>query len=121
MRRVRRAASGAGGAGRPRGSSAARRERCGLDGEQISADVIDLQGRVVEAEALTQQRLHVAPGGVAVAVGADEHVRRERGEATGDFPHVQVVHLDDARALHQCRADRIGVEARGGGLEQHPR
>ena len=42
--------------------------------EQIAAGMIDLQGRVIQPEALVQDRLHVAAGGVTVAVGSDEHV-----------------------------------------------
>ena len=41
-------------------------------------------------------RLELAPDRVAVVVAADEHVRRQRGEAAGDLPDVQVVDLDHA-------------------------
>ena len=57
--------------------------------------MVDLQRGVVEAEALVQHRLELAPGGVAVGVAVDEHVRGERREAGGDRPHVQVVDLVD--------------------------
>ena len=77
----------------------------------LAARVVDLQRRVIEREALAQHRLHRAARRVAVAVGADEHVRRERREAAGDLPHVQVVDLDDALLGDERAADRLRVEA----------
>jgi len=73
-----------------------------------------------EREALVQHRLHLAPRVVAVAVAAHEHVRRERREAAGDFPYVQVVNLDDAGLADERRADRLRIEAFGRGLEEDP-
>src|SRR5262249_62213958 len=64
-----------------------------LDLEQSLVWVIDLEGRVLQPEALVQHRLHVAACEVAVALGCDEHVRREGGKAARDFPHVQIVYL----------------------------
>src|ERR1039457_1155814 len=72
---------------------------------QQAARVIHLQGRVIEAEALVQHRLHVTAGGVTVAVGGDEDVCRERGEAARDFPYVKIVNLDHPRPVHERLAD----------------
>ncbi len=99
-------------------ADAAARSR--LDLQQLAADVVDLQRRVVEAEALVQHRLHRAPRRVAVAVGADEHVRGERREAARDLPDVQVVNLDDVRLGDERRADRLRVETLGRGLQEDP-
>jgi len=57
--------------------------------------VVDLQRRVLDAEALVEQLLQLAPASVAVVPRGDEHVRRERDEAGRDLPHVEVVHLGD--------------------------
>ena len=55
---------------------------------------------------------------VAVALGADEDVRREGREAAGDLPDMQVVDFDDPRLADERAADRIGIEADGGRLEE---
>src|SRR5215216_5741233 len=66
-----------------------------FDVEELAPLVLDLQRRVVDAEALAQQGLQVPADGVAVVVGAHEHVRGQGREAGGDLPDVQVVHLAD--------------------------
>ena len=81
--------------------------------------MIDLKGRVIDAEALAQHRLHVTARGVAVVLTRDQHVGGERGEAARDLPHVQVVDLDDARLGDERAADGFGVESLRRGLEEH--
>jgi hypothetical protein len=88
------------------------------DVEQLPADVIDLQRRVVDVEARVQHRLHLTARSVAVAVAGDEHVRGERREAARDLPHVQVVNLDHVRLLHERFADRLRVEPLGRRLQE---
>ena len=51
--------------------------------------------------------------------GATSTCGRERREARGHLPHVQVVDLDHARMPRQRAADRVGVEAARRALEQH--
>ncbi len=80
----------------------------------LAARVIDLQRRVVEREALPQHRLDSPARSVAVAVGADEHVRRERRKAARDLPHVQVVDLDNPLGATSARPISSGSKpARG--------
>jgi hypothetical protein len=65
--------------------------------------VVDLEGGVVDGEALVEQLLELAADAVTVVAGVvDEHVCRERGEAARDLPDVQVVHVLDVRV----RGDR---------------
>ncbi len=45
---------------------------------------------------------------LGIAVGADQHVRRQGREAGGDLPHVQVVHLDDPWRTCERAADVLG-------------
>src|SRR6266511_2515968 len=59
--------------------------------------VVDLQRRVLDLEALVEHPLELAPHLMAVVAGADEHVRRKRGEPGTDLPDVQVVHVGHAR------------------------
>src|SRR5690348_1932213 len=80
--------------------------------------VIDLQRRVTEPEALSQQLLETSPRAVAVGVGRDEDVRRERGKAARDGPDVDVVHLDDVRVGGERRRDRVGIDAGGRSFEE---
>src|SRR5437588_10655275 len=80
--------------------------------------VVDLECRVPEAEALVQQLLEATPRAVAIGVGRDEDVGRERGEAARHGPDVEVVHLDDVRVGGERRCDRIGIDAGRGGLEE---
>ena len=80
--------------------------------------MIDLQGHVVDAEALAEDALEVPAHRVAVVAGPDEHVRGERGEARGDLPHVEVVDLDDSGLGGHRATDRLGIHALGRRLEQ---
>ena len=72
----------------------------------------------VDAEALAQQLRELAAVRLRVAAGAHRHVRRDRREAGGDLPHVQVVHLDHVVLRGQRVADLLRVEVARGGLEQ---
>src|SRR5512146_791190 len=93
-----------------------------LDRRRAGAgDVVDLQRRVLEGEALLQHPLDLPADGMAVALGAAEHVRRERGEAARHRPDVQVVGLDDARHRRDRRADLVRVELPRRDLEEDPR
>src|SRR3954454_4654931 len=106
----------------PRSSTDAMRlTLTGLNRQQPRFRVLDLQGRVVESEALPEHHLEIAPNSVAVAFGRDEHVRGKRGEAAGDRPHVQVVHLDDVILGDKCSADDVRVYRRRGGFEEDRR
>ena len=60
------------------------------------------------------------PRRVAVAVGRDQHVRGQRGEARRDLPDVQVVHLDHAWLGDERAADLLGVETARRRLEEDP-
>ncbi len=92
----------------------------GADLQQAILGVVDLERRVVDPEALAEQLLELAPGGVAVGVALDEDMGRERREARADLPDVQVVHLGDAGVLGHRVADLLDVELGRGHLEQHP-
>src|SRR5271166_1269927 len=91
-------------------------DRPGRDLQQLTALVIDLEGRVVQAEALVQHPLELAARGMAVAIRRDEHMGRQGREAARHLPHAQVVDLGDAGLGHERLADRTRVEALGGGL-----
>ena len=65
--------------------------------------VVDLEGRVVDPEALVQLVLELQPDRVAVGVLVDGDVGRERREAGRDLPDVQVVDLVDARVTPPSR------------------
>src|SRR5256886_17265825 len=54
------------------------------DGEQVIGCVVDLQGGVVQAEALAQELFELAADLVAVGRAADQHMRGQGGEAAGD-------------------------------------
>ena len=73
-----------------------------------------------DAEAVAQQLGELAPVGLGVAAGAHRHVGRDRGEARGDLPDVQVVHLDHVVLRGERAADLVRVEVARGGLEQDP-
>ena len=60
---------------------------------RVAGDVVDLERRVLETEALAEQALEPPPRGVAVDARRDEHMRGERGEAARHRPDVQIVDL----------------------------
>jgi hypothetical protein len=64
---------------------------------------------VLYAELPVDRLLKLPPPLVAVLALSDENVGRERREAAGDRPEVEVVHLLDA--LH---ADHLGTDIRRG-------
>src|SRR5581483_1568857 len=80
--------------------------------------VVDLQGRMAEAEPPVEKLLEAAPRGVAVGIGRDEDVRGERREAAGHGPHVQVVHLDDVRVGGEGLCEHVRVHLGRGRLEE---
>src|SRR5205823_5661888 len=89
-RSSRRATASATGWTRSRRSNRSVRARLRApDAEEPLGLVLDLQRRVVDAEAGGEQLLELPPNRVAIVAGADEHVRRERRKARGDRPHVQ--------------------------------
>ena len=57
-----------------RGRGAPHRGGSGLDLEKLDGCMIDLKGRVRDAEALREQRGERSPCPMAVAVGLDQHV-----------------------------------------------
>ena len=73
--------------------------------------MVDLERRVLELEPLAKHGLDPAADSVAVGARVDEHVRRERRKAGRDRPHVEVVHLDDARHGEDRAADVLGGHA----------
>ena len=75
---------------------------------------------MIDREALSQQGREVEAGAVAVGVGRHQHVRRERREAGGHLPDVEVVDLDDPRPRGERVADRLDVEALRRRLEEDP-
>ena len=79
----------------------------------VVADVVDLQGHVVDPPPLGQQAAQVALDPVAVAAGDHQHVRGQRRQAGGDLPDVQVVDLGDRRPGDEGRADLVRVVGRG--------
>src|SRR2546422_464985 len=82
------------------------------------ATVIDLEGRVVDAEALVEQLLELAADRMAIVAGVDEHVRGKRREARADLPDVQVVHALDVRMGGDRGADRLDAHPGRRRLEQ---
>src|SRR5579862_6488643 len=109
-------ARGESGSGRAGSATLAGR----LNLEQLGLRVVDLQRRVRDPPAFGEELREVAPGAVAVAVGLDEDVRGERGEARGDLPDVEVVDLDDSRDGGEGLPDRLRVDAARRRLEEHP-
>ena len=82
--------------------------------------VLDLQGHVLDPEALAEHVAHLAPAGVAVVAGRDQQVGRQGGEAGGHLPQVQVVDLDHAlSAAAMAWPTSSGSRPAGGGLQQH--
>ncbi len=82
--------------------------------------MVDLQRRVADTEPLGDHALQDAAQLVAVIAGPDDDVRRQRREARGHLPHVQVVDLDHAGVGGQRPADLVGVDAGGRRLHEHP-
>src|SRR5436190_23827446 len=70
---------------------------------RAARDVVDLQGRMAQAELFLEQVLEAAPGGVTVGVRRDEHVGGEGGKAARHRPDVEVVHLDDVGVPRERR------------------
>src|SRR3954454_7516912 len=64
-------------AARPAGAQA-------RDAEEPIGGVVDLEGRVVQAETFVQERLELPADPVAVLAALHEDVRGERGEAGAD-------------------------------------
>ena len=75
---------------------------------------------MLDAEALAQERLELAPAAVAVISGGDHHMSGERRKSGGHLPDVEVVDLDDAGLRGERSADLVGVDAAWRGLEQAP-
>ncbi len=82
--------------------------------------VIDLEGRVVNAEALADERLQLPAALMAIVAGRDHDVGRKRREARGHLPDVQVVHLHHAGVRGQRAADRLRIQAGRSRLHEHP-
>src|SRR5881392_1727577 len=79
-----------------RGGGSPRREPRLADLDELGGRVLDLEGRVLQAETLSQEPLELAPDAVAVGPRLDEDVRREGRELGRHLPNVEVVHLDYA-------------------------
>ena len=70
----------------------------GLDLEErrVVNLLLHLERRVLDPVAITEQKLHLAPGPVAVLSRCHDDVGRERLEPRRDRPHMELVHLPDA-------------------------
>ena len=75
--------------------------------------MLDLQRGVRDAVSLREQARQRAPRFMAVAVVGHDDVRRERREARGHLPHVEVVDLDDRGLRREQVADRVRIDADG--------
>jgi hypothetical protein len=102
------------GAGRRRTELSVRlgRARSSPHERQSSRDrpavlVVDLQRRMVDPEATLEHGLELTPDRVAVVAVVDEDVCRERGEAGGDLPDVQIVDVGDVPMRGERGADRL--------------
>src|SRR5690242_10411462 len=71
---------------------------------------LDLQGGVMDAEALRELLADVMQKGIVVTGGTDE-MRRQRGFARAHGPDVEVVHLDDAFEAGEITLDRGELNA----------
>ena len=74
---------------------AARAELQIMECALVVAGVVYLEGCVLDAVLAGEEFFEVTAAGVAVLVAADEDVGRERGEAGGNGPDVQVMNLLD--------------------------
>src|SRR5437588_6750129 len=63
-----------------------------LDRRLRGGFVVHLKGGVPHTEALAEHPLQVAAQLVTVGSGTHRHVRRQRGEARGHLPHVEIVY-----------------------------
>ena len=68
-----------------------------VDAARCRLDVLDLQGRVMQVEAIMKETFQVASDGVAIVALAHQDVRGECGKVRPDLPYVQVVNAADAR------------------------
>ncbi len=85
----------------------------------VRPDVVDLERRVVEPEALMEHPLELEPDPVAVTGGLDEYMRRERRKAARHRPDMKVMGLDDTRMRgnrpsHVARRTRTRGRRAGG-------
>ena len=76
--------------------------------------VLDLKGRMLDLEAILEQPGQSTPELVTIPVRVDDDVRRERREAGGDLPDVEIVNLDDPALSGERVADLLGVDVRPG-------
>ena len=73
---------------------------------------------MLDAVAVSEHELDLAPGAIAVLVTSDDDVCRERLEARRDGPDMELVH--GSHAVHGAHGagDRFHVNARRGGFHQ---
>ena len=81
--------------------------------------MVDLQGRVLDVEAILEKALELEPDRVAVVPGMHEHMGGERREARRQLPDVEVVDVDHVGVRGERAADLLRVEVRRRRLEQH--
>jgi len=100
-------------------SVAAREEPQARPFGRVVAEVVDLEGGVLDAVLAGKDLFEVSSSGVAILVATDEHVGRERRKAGGDGPDMQVVNLRYARNADHAPADLVGVDSGRRAFEQN--
>ena len=75
------------------------------EGGDALVAVVHLQRGVLDAELVPQHLLDHDAAFVAVRVGGDQDVGRERREAGGHLPYVQLVEVGDAALAEELWAD----------------
>src|SRR5918997_1102355 len=83
----------------------------------VVSEVVDLEGGMGDTVLAREEVFELAAARVAVLATADQDVGRERREAGGDLPDVQVVDLRYALGAGHPAADLFGADAAGGSLE----
>jgi hypothetical protein len=82
------------------------------------AAVIDLEGRVLDAEAVIEHTFKVAADRMTVIPRMDKHMRGERWEVGADRPDMKVVNTLHVRVRGERLPDLFDVHALGSRFEQ---
>src|ERR1700739_1014856 len=82
--------------------------------------VVDLQRGVGDAEAILDEALERATPVMAIVSGPHHDMGRQRREARGHLPDVEVVHLHHSGLGGKGAADLLRVQARRRGLHEDP-
>jgi hypothetical protein len=81
--------------------------------------MVDLEGRMVDPEALCEELFELTAHGVTVGICCNQDIGGEDGVARRELPEMQVVYRLDLFGLHHRRPDRVGRHAFRRALEQH--